>query len=206
MSSSEFHNSSNNNPKHFDERKTKITYFQILNLSSKTGWMDFFKPPTFNKNGSHFIYIAPQLQKDANDSYQHLTMVSVETGKQTALTSGEFVVFELLHWNDDTDTVFYSANEKNAPYIKHIYSKQLNNATAKAQCLTCNITISGVKQTYFGASFSPEGNYVVITNEGPTVPRTDICKIPSQNSSNLLFIRKIVHSISMNCLFIVAFS
>lgn len=155
----------------------------MLNLKSKTGWVDFFKPPTFNQNGSHFIYIAPQFQKDANDSYAHLTLVSIETGKETPITSGEFIVFELLYWNDDTNTVFYSANEKNAPYVKHVYSKQLNNSTSIAHCLTCNITISGVKQTHFAATFSKNGNYVMMTNDGPSVPRTDVCKIPS-NSSN----------------------
>lgn len=153
-------------------------------MNSKTGWVDFFKSPTFNKNGSHFIYIAPQFQPEVNDSYAHLTLVSVETGKQTALTSGEFVVLELLHWNDETDTIFYAANEKNAPYVKHIYSKRLSDLPAKAECLTCNITKSGVKQTRFDATFSTDGNYAIVVNEGPSVPRIDICKVPANNSSN----------------------
>lgn len=165
-------------------QKKFLFLLKVLNLSSKTGWIDFFKQPTFSKNGSHFMYIAPQFQKGANDSYAHLTLVSVQTGKQTAITSGEFVVLELLHWNEDSNTVFYSANEKNAPYVKHIYSKQLNNLTSTAHCLTCNITISGVKQTFFGATFSPNGNYVMVTNDGPSLPRTDVCQVPSNNSSN----------------------
>lgn len=157
-------------------------------MVSKTGWIDFFKSPTFNKNGSQFIYIAPQYQSNVNDSYPHLTMVSMETGEQTAITSGEFNVLEMLHWNEDANTVFYAANEPNASYVKHIYSVQYANATQhnNMSCLTCNITRSGVKQTYFGATFSTNGKYAIITNEGPSVPRTDIVQIPSHNSCKLI--------------------
>lgn len=157
---------------------------KVLDLASATGWVDFFKVPTFNKNGSQFVYIAPQYQPKANDSYQHLTLVTVDSGEQTAITSGEFNVLEIFHWNDESNTVFYAANQKNAPHVKHIYSTNLNgNLTAdsrKQLCLTCNITES----TYFDAAFSPNGKYVVIDNDGPSVPRTDIVMLKSHNSCN----------------------
>lgn len=152
---------------------------------SKSGWVDFFKSPTFNRNGSHFVYIAPQLQTKVNDSYPHLTLVSVDTGKQTAITSGEYAVLEVLHWNDDTNTVFYAANQKNMPYVKHIWSIQVNNPSNR-KCLTCNIIRSGEPQTYFSATFSTNGKHIIISNEGPAIPRTDIVSLPSHNSCNFL--------------------
>ncbi|XP_031621025.1 venom dipeptidyl peptidase 4-like isoform X2 [Contarinia nasturtii] len=161
---------------------------RILDLSSSMGWIDFFKPPTFNKNGSHFVYITPQFQKDANDSYQHLTLVSLETGKQTILTSGEFVVLEVLNWSEDTNTIFYAANSKNSSYIKHIWSVQVDDPSIR-QCLTCNITRGGVLQTYFSAKFSPNSKHIVINNDGPAIPRTDIVRLSSHNSSELIFLR-----------------
>lgn len=157
---------------------------KVLDLMSATGWVDFFKVPTFNKNGSQFIYIAPQFQTQANDSYQHLTLVTVENGQQTAITSGEYNVLEMLHWNEESNIVFYAANQKNAPHVKHIYSKELGNSTTgggQQRCLTCNITQS----TFFDATFSPNGKYIIIDNDGPSVPRTDIVMLTSHNSCNL---------------------
>lgn len=162
-------------------------HFKVLNLTSKTGWIEFFKAPTFNKNGSHFIYLAPQPQKGTNDSYHHLTLVSVDTGEQTAITSGEFAVLEMLHWNEDANTVYYTANDKNTPYIKHLWSVQVINSQASNwKCLTCNITRSGVKQTYFNAEISSDGKYAIITNDGPSLPRTDIVRLSSPNSCKYL--------------------
>lgn len=158
---------------------------QVMNVKSKTGWIEFFKAPTFNKNGSHFIYLAPQPQNGTDDSYHHLTLVSMDDGKQTALTSGEYAVLEVLHWNEDTNTVYYMANGKNTPYIKHLWSVQLKNAQpSNWQCLTCNITRFGVKQTFFNAEFSSDGQYAIISNDGPSIPRTDIVRLSSHNSCN----------------------
>lgn len=162
-----------------------------MDLSSATGWVDFFKTPTFNKNGTKFLYIAPQLQKDLNDSYQHLTLVTVDSGKQTPITSGEFVVLEVLHWNEDTNTVFYAANEKNASYVKHIWSVQLNSPN-ETQCLTCNISRAGVPQTYFAAKFSPDGKHAVVSNDGPSLPRTDVVELSAHISCKYLIFASIL--------------
>lgn len=150
-------------------------------MESKTGWMDFFKAPTFNKDGTKFVYIAPQSQMGTNDSYQHLTLVSMDSGKEIALTSGEFVVLDVLHWDENSNRVFYAATSDGAPYTKHIWSVQVND-TNNRHCLTCNITRSGVPQTYFSAAFSPDGKHAVINNEGPDLPRTDIVRVSPHDS------------------------
>lgn len=105
----------------------------------------------------------------------------MDSGKQTALTSGNFVVLEVLHWSEDTNTIFYAANDEDAPYTKHVWSVQVNEPNVR-HCLTCNISRSGVPQTYFSAAFSSDGKYVVIGNEGPGIPRTDIVRLSSHNS------------------------
>lgn len=164
---------------------------QVLDLASETGWIDFFKAPTFNKNGSQFIYIAPQYQPKANDSYQHLTLVTIDGGIQSAITSGEFNVLEILHWNEESNTVFYAANQKNAPHVKHIYSTEVHNSTVgdrQQRCLTCNIT----RSTYFDADFSGNGKYIIVSNNGPSVPRTDLVMLTSHNSCNFIFFFLIV--------------
>lgn len=158
---------------------------QLMNAQSKTGWIDFFHAPKFNGDGSKFVYIRPQEQAAANDSYQHLTLVEMKTGKQTALTSGEFVVFSSLYWDEKGDRIFYEANAKDAPHVKHIWSSQVN-ATASgvrvSTCWTCNITRDGVVQTYYTAAMSKRGTYMMISNDGPSLPRADIVQFPKNTT------------------------
>lgn len=156
-----------------------------MHLKSKTGWIEFFKAPTFNKDGSQFVYLTSQDQKELNDSYQHLTLVSMETGKQTPLTSGAFVVMDILYWNSENNVIYYAANGEDAPHIKHIWSVQADeivDGPRETHCLTCNITRGGIPQTYFGATFSPNGKYIIMNNDGPTLPRTDIVKLIATNT------------------------
>lgn len=163
-----------------------LSFHQILDSSSSTGWVNFLKPPTFNENGSQFVYISSQFQKDANDSYPHLTLISMDTGKQTVLTSGKFVVLDVLHWSEDTDTIFYAANDENASYVKHVWSIEVNNPSIR-HCLTCQITQADVSQTYFSVQFSSNGNHIAITNDGPSIPCTDIVRLSTHNSCKHFF-------------------
>lgn len=173
-------------------------------MTSKTGWIDFFKAPNFNKNGSQFIYLGPQPQKGTNDSYQHLTLVSIDTGKQTALTSGQYAVLEVLHWDDDTNTVYYTANAKDTPYIKHLWSLQVKNSQASNwQCLTCNISRFGIEQTYFNAEFSSDGKYAIIMNDGPSLPRTDIVQLSSHNSCKHFFFLFLFNELITNSIYTI---
>lgn len=110
----------------------------------------------------------------------------MKTGKQTPLTFGEYVVLDVLHWDAKTNYIYYIANGKDAPQVKHIWSVQADEHISnerKKHCLTCGIQRGGVNQTYFGASFSPNGSHVVITNDGPSLPRTDIVRMTAPSSS-----------------------
>lgn len=154
----------------------------LLILSSLSGWTDFFTAPKFNKDGSYFAYIAPQEQKGLNDSYKHLTLVSMQSGKQIALTSGQHVVYDVLHWDHEHNYIYYTANQPNASQIKHVWSVLANESIAgerPTHCLTCDINRVGVPQTYFEATFSPNGKHAIVNNEGPSIPRTDIVRIAS---------------------------
>lgn len=164
---------------------------ELMNAQGKTGWIDFFEAPKFNADGSKFVYIRPQEQASSNDSYQHLTLVDVKNGKQTPLTSGEFVVFKSLHWDEKNNRIFYEANGKNAPHIKHIWSTQaseVNSGSRTFTCWTCNITRDGIVQTYYTAAISKRGSFMMISNEGPSIPRTDIVQFP-KNSTDGKYIR-----------------
>lgn len=152
---------------------------------SKTGWIDFFKAPLFSADGTHFVFINSTKQSN-NNSYRHLTMVSMKNGKSTALTSGHFTVLDILHWDLKNNRIFYSATNENGSYTQNLYAVNVDDH--KSTCLTCNIERNGVQQTCFSASFSPNGERMVLTSDGPSSPRTDIVSIKSTDPIELEYL------------------
>lgn len=89
------------------------------------------------------------------------------------VTGGRYIVTGILHWDTPSNIIFYSANQENASQNQHIYAVKAV-AGATPQCLTCNIAVDGVPQTYFSAEFSKTGNSFVLTREGPAIPSVDV--------------------------------
>lgn len=154
---------------------------------SHTGWIDFFKAPLFNADGTQFVFINSTKQSN-NESYRHVTMVSTETGESTALTSGQFVVLDILTWDLKRNRVIYLATNENRSYTQNLYTVSADNNTNKPTCLTCNIRRNGVLQTYFSASLSPNGELMILSNDGPSLPRTDIVSIKSSEPIELEYL------------------
>lgn len=71
---------------------------QILETREERGWVDLFVAPLFASGGSKLALILPQTQGSAGD-FRHVTMID-KSGLPTALTSGKFVVTELLAWDE----------------------------------------------------------------------------------------------------------
>lgn len=106
-------------------------------------------------------------------------------GVTTPLTSGQYVVVEILKWDPVTNYIFYMANAVNASHVQHIYMVKAEKDVAKREpyCLTCRINQNNVPQTYFSASFSPDAKHLLLVNEGPSLPRADIVSWSITNSS-----------------------
>lgn len=161
----------------------------LMSWASSTGWIDFFTAPIFNADGTSFVFINSQKQSN-NESYRHLTLVSMENGEEQALTSGNFVVLEILHWDLKKNTVYYLATNENGSYTQNLYAvtADQNIKDRKPSCLTCNIKQNGVLQTYFTASFNPTGNLLMLSSDGPSLPRADIVSIKSTDPVDLEYL------------------
>ncbi|OAD59161.1 Venom dipeptidyl peptidase 4 [Eufriesea mexicana] len=77
------------------------------------GWVEQFEPPMFSDDGDSFLTILPEKQHD--DSYwRHavaITNVSSDKPRRIALTSGRFVVTELVSWDQKNSYLLdYYAN------------------------------------------------------------------------------------------------
>lgn len=102
-----------------------------------------------------------------------VTIPTDQSGRIVPLTSGLYVVLSILQWDQDKNIVFYTANTENDPNEQHVYAVR-NQAGAKPQCLTCDIEINGKKQTFFSASFSLNGNHLMLVTDGPNIPKVDL--------------------------------
>lgn len=78
----------------------------MKNITETSGWVDLFKPPIFSKDGSKMLVILSQNQGNNLGSYRHLTMLERKVDAEAQpLTSGRFVVTEILGWNENNDLV-----------------------------------------------------------------------------------------------------
>lgn len=141
--------------------------------------MDLYTAPFRNRNGSRLAVVLP------HNNYKHLqllssSVVSSETQQLEPLTEGKYVVDSILHWDGDTDVIFYTANTEEHPEHLHLYAIRAQSKQS-AKCLTCNLIKSGdVQQTYFSAIFN-DNNHIVITSQGPGIPTTHIYEWKYEN-------------------------
>ena len=79
----------------------KYSFFQALKHSERHGWVEQFEPPVFSDDGDSFLTILPQRQHDSSYWRHAVAITNVSTGKprNVALTSGRFVVTEIVSWD-----------------------------------------------------------------------------------------------------------
>uniref|UniRef100_A0AAG5DHZ4 Venom dipeptidyl peptidase 4 n=1 Tax=Anopheles atroparvus TaxID=41427 RepID=A0AAG5DHZ4_ANOAO len=144
----------------------------VHEIKQSGGWLDLFSAPVFNGAGTHFLVIASQNQGSAG-GYKHITMISTtEPRSAVALTSGKFVVQDILKWDAATNLVFYTANTEEESHVLHVYAIEGKpGASATGHCLTCDADV-GAKQSFFNAQMSPMSgdNYLVLEARGPNIP------------------------------------
>ncbi|CAD7080974.1 unnamed protein product [Hermetia illucens] len=158
--------------------------YELLGLSSSTGWIDLFTPPHRNEDGSKIALILPREQGGNAGAYRHLAILgtSKNSGDPTFLTNGKYVVQQVLYWDHGTNVIYYSANTEESSRALHIYGIRAEKGE-KPHCLTCSIKINGVQQTYFSAEFDPSGKYVVINSLGPDVPQATLYEYSLTNNN-----------------------
>lgn len=104
--------------------------------------------------------------------WAHLYLYPVLGGAPKALTSGDWEVAEITKLDLERGLVYFLSTERHSTE-RHLFSVSLS--TAKKTAL-----VDTKKQGYWGASFSQEGGYYVLSYNGPDLPYQ---KLYSVNSS-----------------------
>ncbi|XP_050596155.1 venom dipeptidyl peptidase 4 isoform X3 [Bombus affinis] len=159
-----------------------------LKHSERHGWVEQFEPPMFTDDGDSFLTILPQKQHDASYWRHAVAITNVSSGKTRsfALTSGRFVVTEIVSWDQKNSYLYYLATTEEESAVQHLYRISTKTGGGrKPKCLSCGI----VRETdrnrclYNTAKFSTDHSHYVLTCAGPGVP--DIV-IYNKDSSKLL--------------------
>lgn len=151
---------------------TALTYFE------KHGWVEQFEAPLFSKDGTAFLLILPRKQKDGTD-WRHLVLVKNATSGNpitVSLTSGYFVVTEIVSWDQENSYVYYLATSEHTTGQQHLYRISLSSLNVQPKCLSCNVLreSDGTRCLYNTAKFSTDNSYYVLTCAGPGVPEISI--------------------------------
>ena len=101
------------------------------------GWIEIAPPPLFSSDRTSFISILPSAQASSLRNYKHIGKQEVG-GSLTFLTAGEFVVTEILSWDEAKDTIYFMGTMSEGPGARHLYSV----TGASVTCLTCEIRVS----------------------------------------------------------------
>ncbi len=102
-----------------------------------SGWIEIAPPPLFSSDRTAFISILPSTQASSLRNYKHIGKQEIG-GSLTFLTAGEFVVTEILSWDESRDTIYFMGTMSEGPGARHLYSV----TGASVTCLTCEIRVS----------------------------------------------------------------
>ncbi|XP_008202160.1 venom dipeptidyl peptidase 4 isoform X1 [Nasonia vitripennis] len=149
-----------------------------LAYKERNGWVEQFVPPLYSKDGTAFVLILPQKQGNRGD-WRHAVLVTEATTKHpivTALTSGLFVVTEIVAWDEDNHYVYYLATSEQDPAQKHLYRVSILDRNRRSDCLSCEIKSEsdGSYCLYNSAEFSKDNSHYVLTCAGPGIPEITI--------------------------------
>lgn len=117
------------------------------------------------------------IMQSQRDGYNHLYLLDVNSGKLTQLTSGKWVVQQMVGFCQKQKSVLYLCNERD-PRYSTLYAVSVK--TGRSMAL-------GQQEGVHGALASADGSRVIDRWSSPSVPRSiDLVQASNGKTSNLL--------------------
>lgn len=144
----------------------------VLFEETDPNYVEPLNPILFVKgNDNQFIY------QSQRDGFRHLYLYNTDGKQLKQLTSGNWLVQEVLGFDESGKNVFYTSTEK-SPIESHLY--KLNLKTGKQTLLT---PAAGVHTAFL----SPSGEYAVDNYSSASIPRViDVINTGNAKITNLL--------------------
>ena len=103
---------------------------------------------------STFVYLSRR------DGFRHIYLVDYYSGKHKQLTKGKFEIDEILGFNNDSQSIFFTSNEQDA-LQKNIYKV---NSKGKR-------TLLGNSTGWHNPTLAPSGDFILDNYSSPIIPR-----------------------------------
>lgn len=129
------------------------------------GWIEIQAPPLYSDYDNTFIQILPSVQ-DTNITYPHIALVDTDKNTTTFVTSGLFVVREILSWDEDEQVIWFMGTGRNSPSSSHLYT--VNTDSKDMTCVTCEmVTTRGEECLRNYVEMNSDFTYYVHSCSGP---------------------------------------
>merc|ERR1712142_185052 len=122
------------------------------------------------------IQILPSIQDSDSRHYKHIAKVEPGQSEAVFLTSGNYVVTEILSWDTENNLVYYMGADTVRPGSRHLYVVS-DSGDRDSQCVTCSIKTSRgdpCERNYVEMNF--DNTYYIHTCLGMTLPESSLRK------------------------------
>jgi hypothetical protein len=109
---------------------------KIFMQQQHNGWIEIAPPPMFSQDRTSFISIIPSYQTSMK-YYKHIGKQTID-GNLSMMTSGDFVVIEILSWDEIKEKVYFIGTSTEGPGARQLYAVDYNN---NIECLTCELKV-----------------------------------------------------------------
>lgn len=146
------------------------------------GWFEISHTTTYvpadPSNGRpHDGYIDTIIQ----DNYDHLAYFTpLDNSEPMMLTAGDWEVVKAPSAVDLKENIAYLIGTKDGSTQRHVYTTSLLKGSDSVQAVTDTSQIG-----YYGASFSAESKFMLLSYEGPGIPWQKVQSTPTNNQSSL---------------------
>ena len=154
-----------------------------LVLTEPNGWLELRQAPVFTGDSRQFALIA------SSEGFRHVNVINRDTNQRIPITSGEMVVTEIYHWDEENHVIYFRATRVGAPGERHLYTVTdfESGRPGVVKCLSCDVKNSrGGSCGYNSFKFSKKQTYFTLTCEGPHVPQEYLFKAPGEKIATLV--------------------
>nr|XP_046259544.1 inactive dipeptidyl peptidase 10-like [Scatophagus argus] len=161
-------------------------------------WLDRQnEEPVFSKDCTRFFISVP-LKHGGHGTFTHITMISSpsegQEGSVRHLTSGSWEVSQILAFDENTNSVYFSSSEGGSTQ-QQLYRVSTVDPFHK-ECLTCSLF--KLKCTYYDSILSPDFQHVLLNCRGPGIPQTTLHKLSEMNKHRTLEGNSVLRHALMN--------
>jgi len=155
-----------------------------LVMTEQSGWMELDGAPVFTSDGRQFAMIL------SSEGYKHVNIIKRDTNQRVPITSGEMVVTDIYHWDENLHQIFFRATKVGSPGERHLYTVTdfESGQPGIVSCISCDVVNSRDGLCgYNSFEFSSGKSYYTMSCKGPHVPQDYLFKSsPNQKIATLV--------------------